>query len=594
MNMKTFESFFTDEAVVRALIGIRMKTAVKRHDLHFFRNMSLDSRDPRELTSDVDQLLPPRSQWLRPRADVRKRLGTEVVTRLSISNAALKGLRTPSCSQPWAGKLRKFIDDIRARAANPSAHPLRQPDVFAIKKEKKGKEEQPGYRVLTQFAHLPDRILIGQTAKYLMNVMDGLFLNCSHAFRGSKSGCARDTAVRRIQEYINARQGVSVYTSECDIRKFFDYSDHEIARSAFDSAVANLSRQETQVHESAKAIFNMYLDLYDYLSTGWPVVKRAMEDDGSDTMTTAGEEASLMRELRAGKAPGRVGIPQGGALSPLIANLVMDAADQAVLGTTQDPELLYLRYCDDMIVLHTDRSRCREALNRYTASVRELLLPIHSPAVVTRYSREFHESKSKEPYRVGETTKGKSAVPWISFLGYQVHWDGAIRVRKDSLDRHKRTQSQLVRKVLSLVRQPRAGIRLTGRQIEWRTALRLVSVAIGRTSLSGAMAGRQPCWMNAFSRLDRNPHSETQMRQLDRNRDHFLRKLRRAVNGLTIANIVLRRKESKANTSKKRGVCAQTPFVGRPLSYCGRLIGDKPLGIQFRAAAESGTYGREF
>jgi retron-type reverse transcriptase len=45
----------------------------------------------------------------------------------------------------------------------------------------------------------------------------------------------------------------------------------------------------------------------------------------------------------------RIGVPQGGALSGLIANIVLDYADKKVL-EFDDGKLLYIRYCDDMIL----------------------------------------------------------------------------------------------------------------------------------------------------------------------------------------------------------------------------------------------------
>jgi hypothetical protein len=53
----------------------------------------------------------------------------------------------------------------------------------------------------------------------------------------------------------------------------------------------------------------------------------------------------------------RIGIPQGGALSGLIANIILNVADKVVLETGA----FYLRFCDDMIILHPDKSNCERA-----------------------------------------------------------------------------------------------------------------------------------------------------------------------------------------------------------------------------------------
>ena len=590
IKMRTFDSLYTNEAVVDALIGIRLKSAGKRHDLHFFQNVALDAKNPEECKSEVDQLLPPRSQWFRPRANVRSRLGADAVARLSIRNATLRGLQSKDCHLPWVIALREFLIDLRGRAGNPSKVPLRRPEIFASAKGNRRKDEQVRYRVLTQFSYLPDRILIGQTAKYLVHLVDQLFLDCSHAFRVSRS-CSRDMAVNRIQEYIISRKGNTIFAAECDIQKFFDCIDHDVARRAFDLAVERMAGKGHVVDPKAQSIFYMYLDVYDYFQLGLPAAQKYIEGSGNRVGHLDSPDPKLLRQLRGDKNLGHVGVPQGGALSPLIANLVLDGADRAVLGEEPDRELLYLRYCDDMIVLHTDESKCKAALHRYMAAIKKLLLPIHEPQTVPRYSREFYDSKSKQPYRIGDPGQDERAVPWVAFLGYQVHWDGALRVRKGSLDRHKHTQTELVQRVLTLISWPRARVRLNSRQIEWRVALRLVSAAIGRASLSCMTGGNQPCWMNAFRLLDQNVHSETQLRQLDRHRDRLLRKLKRAVKRLALSRPD---SEMPPNIRKEKGSSQKHSFIGRPLSYYGRQIGDKPIDIHHNATRDRGSYGRDY
>ncbi|MBK8362805.1 MAG: hypothetical protein IPL24_03750 [Bacteroidetes bacterium] len=55
-----------------------------------------------------------------------------------------------------------------------------------------------------------------------------------------------------------------------------------------------------------------------------------------------------------------MGIPQGGALSGLIANLVLDFADRK-MQSLNDSKLLYVRFCDDMIIIHPSKKKAIEA-----------------------------------------------------------------------------------------------------------------------------------------------------------------------------------------------------------------------------------------
>ncbi|WP_269058229.1 reverse transcriptase domain-containing protein, partial [Streptococcus pneumoniae] len=43
----------------------------------------------------------------------------------------------------------------------------------------------------------------------------------------------------------------------------------------------------------------------------------------------------------------RIGVPQGGALSGLIANIYLNKADLSIIGK----KVLYQRFCDDMIIV---------------------------------------------------------------------------------------------------------------------------------------------------------------------------------------------------------------------------------------------------
>jgi hypothetical protein len=249
-----------------------------------------------------------------------------------------------------------------------------------------------------------------------------------------------------------------------------------------------------------------------------------------------------------------------------------------------------------MILMHTERAKCVTRLDTYVAALRSLLLPIHEFADPPRYGKKFYEAKSKSPYRLGLASGGKRASPWVSFLGYQIHWDGAMRVRKESLKRHKTRQTELVQRVLRLIRKPDPQIRVNGRQIVWRVALRLVAVAIGRGPISGTAGTRQPCWTGAFTMLDSGSHAETQMHALDRHRDSLIRKLKRAVVGIKPVDVRPRKKKTpKKQVAMRTRSSSQLPFIGRPLSYWGQLFEDRPVNVLGESRApDRGSYGTEF
>jgi retron-type reverse transcriptase len=83
-------------------------------------------------------------------------------------------------------------------------------------------------------------------------------------------------------------------------------------------------------------------------------------------------------------------------LSGLIANIVLDYADRKIL-KLNDENLLYVRYCDDMIIMHTDKRKCGIALSKYMKALKKLGLFPHEIGNES-YSRDFWKSKSKGPY----------------------------------------------------------------------------------------------------------------------------------------------------------------------------------------------------
>jgi hypothetical protein len=93
----------------------------------------------------------------------------------------------------------------------------------------------------------------------------------------------------------------------------------------------------------------------------------------------------------------RRGIPQGGALSPALANIVMARVDDAVFAAVQR-NAFYARYCDDMVIASVDEGVCRRAMDAYLGALDALGLPPH-PVTEFAYGLEYFEAKSKGPFR---------------------------------------------------------------------------------------------------------------------------------------------------------------------------------------------------
>ena len=69
-------------------------------------------------------------------------------------------------------------------------------------------------------------------------------------------------------------------------------------------------------------------------------------------------------------------------MSLLIANIVLNDVDK-VITSTSDDNRLFIRYCDDMILLHTDYNECCRLKDLYIQSLQEHGLYFHGFEHVT-------------------------------------------------------------------------------------------------------------------------------------------------------------------------------------------------------------------
>jgi hypothetical protein len=577
--MTTLHDMITDAMLAQSLIRLRMNVATKRHDAHFFNNIVTSKPYPSAWTGQLDEVMPPRSRWHRPMRHQRGHKTREEIARGALLVPLMWGIKNGK-NEAWAQKLQILIGQVRERALSPTLIPIKVPVVKAIPKPQLQKKAEGTYRALASYEELSDRLLLGITAKYLVRKIDPLLQDCACAFRGHGQ-MTRDTAVRKIVQFLKAKGGGKVYAAECDIKGFYDSINHDVLRQAFAKASQQLSEQGVPLDPVVEVILEQCLAGYDYFGYGLPEARNVLAKTGNSGREISGPDyEELLKLTPAGRVP-RFGIPQGGPLSPLLANLVMDAADRAVLGDGTDPDLLYLRFCDDMIILHTDKDKCQQALKRYLDAVAELGFVVHQPKRIMRYGAEFHKEKSKLPYRVADPGVRQNASPWINFLGYQIRYDGGLRVKKDSLERHKKNQTTLVSRIQKLIARPRAQLKLKNCEIIASVAGRMVAVGVGKPARAGAAVTELArCWLAAFPLLADSPLACGQMRLLDRHRDRLVSKLFRA---LTVSH----------PSNEHHRCLIGKPRIGREKSYCGQVSGTPRSHVPWKAFKDHG-YGRNY
>ena len=543
------------------LVRVRMKQAVKRHAQHFYWEMSDNQRRRNPVGQSqirsrgiipvenlrVDDCLPGRRDWPRPSRRMRNGMSVEKAQELALTAYVMGLLGDGSCSSPWKGNLQRLIETVLKRVESGEIV-FHRPCLHLLEK---GRDS---FRCLSTFECLPDRVIIGRLAMYLREVFDPLMRANSYSFR-SDGSIGHHTALRNLRRYRLEHPG-KLFVAECDIQKFFDVLGHGVAMDAFEFFASTCGRD---IEPWMRNAFMAYLDSYSSYRNLSEDVGIAEEQKRKVAFWSDENLRARLMKLHGVDRPEslEVGIPQGGALSPLIINMVMHRADDAVL-SSPDEELFYARYCDDMVIVHCDQKRCKEAFGRYLAMMESLLLPVHPLVRGLRYGRSFYDGKSKGPYAWTDCRPGTlRSSPWVSFLGEQIRFDGSVRIRKESVDKQiqklRKERGLLLRAIGRTSSRPFLKPGFDKRMVFERFRARLAAIGVGYAprELMGSRDDR--CWMAAFPGITPSRWTRVQTKRLDRVRDDILHSLFK-------------------DDDLRHGIPgAVMPYLGRPYSYRGFL-----------------------
>lgn len=209
-----------------------------------------------------------------------------------------------------------------------------------------------------------DRLLQQALLQVLQPIFDPRFSESSYGFRPRRS--AHD-AVRAAQGYV--REGKD-WVVDIDIARFFDVVNHDILMRR----VAAVIRDKRVLR-----LIGRYLRA-GVLAEG--VVARSAE-----------------------------GTPQGGPLSPLLANIYLDALDREL----ENRELRFCRYADDCNIYVSSEAAAKRVLTGITAWIGKHLR-----------------------LKVNEAKSGAGR-PWErKFLGFRLNRQGQVEAAPESVERFKR------------------------------------------------------------------------------------------------------------------------------------------------------------
>lgn len=562
--MKEFETYFSSDAIVTYLCKLRAKVANsrnKRHLIHLltdsqkFNYHVKDSEKylthdddyasgfvkyEKEFLSHLNKLLPPRKKWVNLGGDSRIDKNTKQLISSSKRNEyslikTIKSYRKKSPNEPWLLALDEFIKDIQITVES-RTYKVSTPTIFPKLKNEKQLNDENECRPICLF-NLKDRIILSITNKYLTRLFDTYFEDCSFAFRSKKNKegtviLNHHDCIKEILEFRKQNSEKAMWVAECDMEKFYDTVNHKIAKVLYDELIQQCNELYPSLDFSKPTyLFSQFLECYAFnINVPLPEDTEYWKsyDIPNGHFKWVSKELKDLRYYENIESE-RIGIPQGGALSGLIANIMLNVADKVILQTGA----FYLRFCDDMIILHPDKTTCEVAKEFYVNSLKGLkLVPHHFKSETELVAKRkntskerkkigvdsyasFWKGKSKGPYKWGSLSE--DCFPWIGFVGYEIHHEGYVRVRKKSFLKELNKQKEVVEDIRKAVKH---GMRKSKGSVTESAIHRLVGMSVGRVSLKNyETVSNDLCWKNGFKELVPNKYSVQQIKQLDRNRN---------------------------------------------------------------------------
>ena len=212
-----------------------------------------------------------------------------------------------------------------------------------------------------------------------------------------RSGFSAPQACRRIKRYID--EGY-LYVLDADIKRFFDSIPHITLENCIKKLITN----------------------DDFVIS---LLRRAYAADRVPHRTYRGNARIFYK-----KKPRRIrrteGIPQGGVLSGLLANLYLHPFDLFVRSLQRQYDIKYVRYADDFVILSKDKKNIPKLKQEVDSNLTQIGLTLHPDNKKTKTLNLRHDQ--------------------LNFVGFKIS-PKTIRVQEKNIYRFKSRIEKIIQNV---------------------------------------------------------------------------------------------------------------------------------------------------
>ena len=450
-SFKTFIEYSSRKRILELLIKERVKVALKNKLENSNPNYRQQEETPEKLCEQVAMLMPVRD-WVRPRKKEREDKSNKQILTRSLALTIKRDSKL--AEQPaYLACQNEFIESIIKEVQ--STKPLEFSSIQIIGKKKKVKDGIEIQRPLCMFTDLKEKMLISLMNSYLTEVFDPflheeiLSYRPLRNYQGSteKIFTNRDNAMDNLKAYMQWCGSRKIYVAECDIQKFFDSINHDVVRMCFADMASRVKAVNPEFsYAEVGRIMDAYLNSYSFYNTVLSINDENIKRGVNKRFESPKDEDFIKRGCYSADefagAKSKIGIPQGGAVSGLIANVVLNNVDRNSILQHENKDRFFSRYGDDILLMHTSKEECERLINEYCDKLTESkllyhpLMSVNDPSVRKgdKLRTAYWDIKSRKPFLWGRSGEDEDQADWIGFLGYEMRRSGEIRVRRSSLN----------------------------------------------------------------------------------------------------------------------------------------------------------------